>query len=134
MTLYRRQESISSPRKKNEKSKWLSENALQIAAKRQEVKSKGEKGRYTHLNAQFERIERREKKAFLNNQCKEIEENNRVGKTRVLFTRIRDTKGIFHAKRNTIKDRHGKDLTETEDIKKRWKEYRRTIQKKSFMT
>ena len=112
----------------------MSEGVLQIAEKRREIKDKGEKERYIYLNAEFQRIARRDKKAFLSDQCKEIEENNRVGKTRVLFTRIRDTKGIFHAKRNTIKDRHGKDLTETEDIKKRWKEYRRTIQKKSFMT
>ena len=89
VTLYRRQESISSPRKKNEKSKWLSENALQIAAKRQEVKSKGEKERYKHLNAEFQRIARRDKKAFLSDQCKEIKENNRMGKTRDLFKKMR---------------------------------------------
>ena len=120
VTLYRRQESISSPRKKNEKSKWLSENALQIAAKRQEVKSKGEKERYTHLNAEFQRIARRDKKDFLTDQCKEIEENNRIGKTRDLVKKIRDTKGTFQAKMGSIKDRNGMDLTEAEDIKKRW--------------
>ena len=95
---------------------------LQIAEKRQEVKGKGEKERYTHLNAEFQRIARRDKKAFLSDHCKEIEENNRMGKTRDLFKKIRDTKGIFHAKLSTIKDRNGMDLTEAEDIKKRWKE------------
>ena len=94
-----------------QKTKLLSEEALQIAVKRREAKSKGEKGRYTHLNAQFERIERREKKAFLSNQCKEIEENNRMGKTRDLFKKIRDTKGKFHAKMGTIKGRNCMDLT-----------------------
>ena len=96
-----------------QKVKWLSEGALQIAEKRREVKGKGEKERYIHLNAEFQSIARRDKKAFLSNQCKEIEENNRMGKTRDLFKKIRDTKGTFHAKRNTIKDRHGMDLTET---------------------
>ena len=105
--------------KKCKKAKWLSGEALQIAVKRREVKSKGEKEKYTHLNAQFQRIARRHKKAFLSNQCKKIEENNRMGKTRALFKKIRDTKGIFHAKMNTIKDRNGMDLTEAEDIK-RW--------------
>ena len=107
VTLYRRQESRSSPRKRNaKKAKWLSEEALQIAVKRREDKSKGEKERYTHLNAQFQRITRRDKKAYLSDQCKEIEENNRMGKTRDLFKKLRDTKGIFHAKMGTIKDRN----------------------------
>ena len=110
--------------KKNKciKAKWLSEEALQIAEKR-EAKGKGEKERYTHLNAEFQRIARRDKKAFLSDQCKEIEENNRVGKTRNLFKKIRDTKGKFHAKMGTIKDKNCMDLTEAEDIKKRWQEY-----------
>ena len=102
------------------KAKWLPEEALQIAVKRREVKSKGEKERYIHLNAEFQRIARRDKKAFLSDQCKEIEENNRLGKTRDLFKKIRDTKGTFHAKMDSIKDRNGMDLTEAEDIKKRW--------------
>ena len=102
------------------KAKWLSEEALQIAVKRREVKNKGEKERYSHLNAEFQRIARRDKKAFLSNQCKEIEENNRMGKTRNLFRKIRDTKGTFHAKMGRTKDRNGMYLTETEDIKKRW--------------
>ena len=106
-------------KKKCEKAKWLSEEALQIAEKRREVKGKGEKERYTHLNAEFQRLARRDKKAFLSNQCKEIEENNRLGKTRDLFKKIRDTKGIFHAKMGSIEDRNGMDLTEAEDIKKR---------------
>ena len=106
--------------KKGKKAKWLSGEALQIAVKRREVKSKGEKERYTHLNAVFQRIERRDKKSFLSDQCKEIEENNRTGKTRDLFKKIRDTKGTFHAKMSTIKNRNGRDLTEAEDIKKRW--------------
>ena len=97
------------------------EGTLQIAVKRREVKSKGEKDRYTHLSAEFQKIARRDKKAFLSNQCKEIEENNRIGKTRDLFKKIRDTKGTFHAKMGSIKDRNGMDLTE--DIKKRWQEY-----------
>ena len=105
---------------KKQKSKWLSEEALQIAVKRREVKSKGEKERYKHLNAEFQRIARRDKKAFLRDQGKEIEENNRMGKTRNLFKKIRDTKGIFHAKMGLIKDRNIMDLTEAEDIKKRW--------------
>ena len=105
--------------KKCKKSKWLSQETLQIAVKRGEVKGKGEKERYTHFNVEFQRIPRRDKKAFLSNQCKEIEENNRVGKTRDLFKKIRDTKGIFHAKMGSIKDRNGMDLTEVEDIKKR---------------
>ena len=114
-----------------QKAKWLSEEALQIAVKRREAKSKGEKERYKHLNAEFQRIARRDKKAFFSNQCKEIEENNRMGKTRDLFKKIRDTKGTFHAKMSSIKDRDGMDLTEAEDIKKRWQEYRRIIQKRS---
>ena len=109
--------------KKCKKSKWLSEEALQIAVKRREGKSKGEKQRYKHLNAEFQRRARRDKKAFVSNQCKEIEENNRMGKTRDLFKKIRDTKRTFHAKMSSIKDRHGIDLTETEDIKKRHQEY-----------
>ena len=108
--------------KKCKKAKWLSGEALQIAVKR-EAKSKGEKERYKHLNAEFQRIARRHKKAFLSDQCKEIDENNRMGKTRDLFKKIRDTKGTFHAKMGSIKDRNGMDLTEAEDIKKRWQEY-----------
>ena len=115
-------------KKKCKKAKWLSEEVLQIAVKRREVKSKGEKERYTHLNAEFQRISRRNKKAFLSDQCKEIEENNRMGKTRDLVKKIRDTKGTFHAKMDSIKDRNGRDLTEAEDIKKRWQElYRRSL-------
>ena len=101
----------------------MSEEALQIAVKRREEKGKREKERYTHLNAEFQRIARRDKKAFLRDQCKEIEKNNRMGKTRDLFKKIRDTKGTFHAKIGSIKDRDGMDLTEAEDIKKRWQEY-----------
>ena len=107
-------------KKKCKKAKWLSEEALQIAVKRREVKTKGEKERYTHLNAKFQRIARRNKKAILSDQCKEIEENNRMGKTRDLFKKIRDTKVTFPAKMGSIKDRNGMDLRETEDIKKRW--------------
>ena len=109
--------------KKCKKAKWLSEEALQIAVKRREVKSKGEKERYSHLNAELQRIARRDKKAFLSDQSKELEKNNRMGKTRDLFKKIRDTKGTFHAKMGSIKDRNGMDLTEAEDIKKRWQEY-----------
>ena len=117
-------ESKTIPKKKKYKTgKWLSEEALQIAVKRRETKSKGEKERYTHLNAGFQRIARTDKKAFLSDQCKEIEENNRMGKTRDLFKKIRDTKGTLHAKMGSIKDRNGRDLTEAEDIKKRWQEY-----------
>ena len=105
------------------KATWLSEEALQIAVKRREVKSKGEKERYTHLNAEFQRISRRDKKAFLSDQCKEIEENNRMGKTSDLLKKMRDTKIIFRAKVGSIKDGYGMDLTEAEDIKKRWQEY-----------
>ena len=130
VTLYRRQESRPSPRKRNaKKAKWLSEEALQIAVKRREVISKGEKERYTHLNAEFQRVARRDKKAFLSDQCKEIEENNRMGKTRDLVKKIRDTKGTFHAKMGSIKDRSGMDLTEAEDIKKRWQEYTEELYK-----
>ena len=103
---------------KYKKAKWLSEEALQIAEKRREAKGKGEKERYTHLNAEFQRITKRDKKAFFSDQCKKIEENNRMGKTRDLFKKIRDTKGAFHAKMGTIKDRNGRDLTEAEDIKR----------------
>ena len=102
-----------------QKVKWLSEEVLQIAEKRREVKDKGEKERYTYLNAEFQRIARRDKKAFLSDQCKEIEENNRIGKTKELFKKIRDTKGTFHAKMGSIKDKNGMDLIEAEDIKKR---------------
>ena len=103
-----------------QKSKWLSEEDLQIAVKRREVKSKGEKERYKHLNAEFQRIARRDKKAFVSDQCKEIEENNRMGKTRDRFKKIGDAKGTFCAKMGSIKDRNRTDLTEAEDIKKRW--------------
>jgi len=118
--------------KKNKckKAKWLSEEALQIAVKRRGGKGKREKGKYTHLSAEFQRIAKRHKKAFLSGQCKEIEENNRMGKTRDLFKKIRDTKGIFHAKMGTIKDRNGTDLTEAEDIKKKWQEYTEELYKK----
>ena len=109
--------------KKCKGAKWLSEEALQIAVKRREVKSKGEKESYTYLNADFQRIARRDKKAFLSDQCKKIKENNRMGKTRDLFKKIRDTKRTFHAKMGSIKDRNGLDLGEAEDIKKRWQEY-----------
>ena len=121
MTLCRREGSRPSPGKRNakkKKKKIASEEALQIVVKRREVKSKGEKERYTHLNAEFQRIGRRDKKAFLSDQCREVEKNNRMGKTRDLFMKIRDTKGIFHEKMGSIKDRNGMDLTEAEDIKK----------------
>ena len=109
------------PKKNNCKNaNWLSEESLQIAEERREVKGKGEKERYTHLNAELQRIARRDKKAFLSDQSKEIEENNRMGKTNDLFKKIRATKGTFHAKMGTIKDRNGMDRTEAEDIKKRW--------------
>ena len=114
-------------KKKCKKANWLPEEALQIAVKTREAKSKEEKVRYTHLNAEFQRIVRRDKKAFLSDQCKDIEENKRLGKTRDLFKKIRDTKGTFHAKMGTIKDRNGMDLTEAEDIKKRWQEYTEEI-------
>ena len=112
----------------------MSEEALQIALKRREVKSKGEKERYIHQNAEFQRITRGNKKAFLSDQCREIEENNRMGKTRDLFKKIRDTKGTFHAKIGSIKDRNGMDLTESEDIKKRWQECTEELYKKKFTT
>ena len=120
--------------KKNKckKAKWLSEVALQIAEKKRQVKGKGEKERYTHLNAEFQRIARRDKKTFLSDQCKEIEENNRMGKTRDLFKKIRDTKGTFHAKMGTMKDRNGMGLTEAEDIKKRWQEYTEELYKNNL--
>ena len=118
-------------KKKSKKAKWLSEEVLQIAEKRREAKGKGEKKRYTHLNAEFQRRARTDKKAFLRDQCKEIEGNNRMGKTRDLFKKIRDTKGIFHAKMGTIKDRNGKDLTE-QNIKKRWQEYTEELYKKDL--
>ena len=111
-------------KKKCKEAKWLPKEALQIAEKRREVKGKGDKERYTHLNAEFQRKARRDMKAFLSDQCKEIEgKKNRMGKTRNLFKKIRNTKGTFHAKMGTIKDRNGMDLTEAEDIKKRWQEY-----------
>ena len=119
-------------KKKYNKEKWLSEEALQTAEKRREAKSKEEKERYIHLNAELQRIARRDKKAFLSDQCKEIEENNRIGKTRDLFKKIRDTKGIFHAKMGTIKDRNSMDLTEAEDIKKRWQEYTEKLHNKDL--
>ena len=118
VTLYRRQGSIPME-KKCKKAKWLSVEALQIAVKRRGAKSKEEKERYKHLNAEFQRIARRDKKALLSDQCKETEENNRMGKTRDLFKKIRDTKGTLHAKMGSIKDRNGMDLTEAEDIKTR---------------
>ena len=115
-----------------QKETWLSEDALQIAKKRREVKSKGKKERDTHLNAEFQKRARRNKKSFLSDQCKEIEENNRMGKIRDLFKKIRDTKGTFHAKMGSIKDRNGMDLTEAEDIKKRWQEYTEELYKKDL--
>ena len=117
--------------KKCKKEKWLSEEALQIAVKRRQVKSKGGKERYKHLNAEFQRIARRDKKAFLSNQCKETEKNNRMGKTRDLFKKTRHTKGTFHAEMGSIKDRNDMDLTEAEDIKKRWQEYTENVQKRA---
>ena len=122
------------PPKNAKKAKWLSQEALQIAVKRREAKGKGGKKRYTHLNAEFQRIARRNKKAFFSDQCKEIEENTRKEKTRDLFKNIRDTTGIFHAKMGLIKDRNGMDLTEAEDIKKRWQEYTEELNKKIFTT
>ena len=116
--------------KKCKKAKWLSEEGLQIALKRREAKSKGEKERYKHLNAEFQRIARRDKKAFFSDQCKEI--NNRMGKTRDLFKKIKDIKGTFHAKMGLIKDRNDMDLTEAEDIKKRWQEYTEELYKKEL--
>ena len=119
------------PQEERQKAKWLSEEASQIAEKRREAKGKGEKERYTHLNAEFQRIARRDKKAFLSDQCKKIKESNRMGKTRDLFKKIRDTKGTFHAKKGTIKDKNCMDITEAEAIK-RWQEYtEKNIQKRS---
>ena len=117
--------------KKCKKVKRLSGEALQIAVKRREVKSKGEEERYKHLNAEFQRIAQRDKKAFFSDQCKEMEENNRMGKTRDLFKKIRDTKGTFHAKMGSIKDRNGMDLREAEGIKKRWQQYTENCTKRS---
>ena len=116
--------------KKCKRAKWLSVEVLQIAVNSKEVKGKGEKDRYIHLNAEFQRIAMRAKKAFLNDQCREIEGNNRRGRTRDLFKNIRDTKGTFHAKMGSIKDRNGMDLTEAEDIKKRWQEYTEELYEK----
>ena len=123
-----------SKKKKCKKAKWLSDEALQITEKRREAKGKEEMERYTHLNAEFQRIAMRDKKAFLRDQCQEIEENNRMEKTRDLIKKIRDTRGIFHAKMNTIKDRNCMDLIEAKDIKKRWKEYQKNYTKRIFMT
>ena len=127
------QEAVIKTIPKRKKCKKVGNNALQIAEKRRDAKGKGEEERYTHLNAGFQRIARRNKKAFLRDQCKEIEENNRMGKTRDLFKKMRDTKGTFHAKMGSIKDRNGMDLTEAEDIKK-WQEYTEELYKKIFMT
>ena len=125
----------TSPRRRNAKKvKWFSEEAFQIAEKRKEAKGKGTKERYTHLNADFQRIARRDKKGFLSDQCKEVEENSRMRKTRDLFKKMRDTKGTFHAKMGLIKDRNGMNLTEAEDFKKRWQEYTEELYKKIFMT
>ena len=121
-----------SKKKTCKKAKWLSEEALQITEKRREVKGKKEKERYSHLNVDFQRITRRDKKVFLSDQCKEIEEHNRRGMTRDLFKKIRDTKGTFHTKMGTIKDSNGMDLTEAEDIKKRWQEYTEELYKKDL--
>ena len=118
--------------RKCKKAKWLSGEALQIVVKRREVKGKGEKERHKHVNAEFQRIARRDKITFLSDQCKEIEENNRMGKTRHLFKKIRDTKGTFHAKIGAIKDRNGRDLTEAKGIKKRWQEYTEELYKKDL--
>ena len=121
-------------KKKCKMAKWLSEEASQIAERRREAKGKGEKESYTHLNTQFQRIAERDKKALISYQCKEIEENNRMGKTRDLFKKIRDTKGTLYAKMGSIKDRNGMDLTEAEDIKNRWQEYTEELYKKISMT
>ena len=118
--------------KKCKNAKWLSGEALQIAVKRREAKNKGEKKRYKHLNAEFQRIARRDKKVFLSNQCKETKENNRMGKTRDLVKKIRDTTGIFHAMMGLMKDRNGMNLKEAEDIKKRWQEYTEELYKKEL--
>ena len=133
MTLYGRQGPRPSPWKRNaKKQNGGLGRALQIAVKRREAKSKGEKQRYKHLNAEFQRTARRDKKAFFSDQCKEIEEKNRMGKTRDLLKKIRDTKGTFHAKMGSIKDSNGMDLTEAEDIKKRWQEYTEELSKKDL--
>ena len=144
VTLYRRQGSKLFPWKRNanktipmekkcKKAKWLSGEVLQIAVRIREVKSKGEKERYKHLNAEFQRIARKDKKAILSDQCKEIEQNNRMGRTRDLYKKIRDTKGTFHAKMGTIKDRNSMDLIEAEDIKKRWQVYTEELYKKKIL-
>ena len=131
VTLYRRQGSRPSPwKRKAKKAKWLFGEALQIAVKKRELKGKGEKERYSHLTAEFQRIARRNKKAFLSDPCKEIEENNRMGKTRDLFKKIRDAKRTFHAKMGSKKERNGMALTEANDIKKRWQEYTEELYKK----
>ena len=132
--MYRRQESRPSPRKRCKRAKWLSGEALQIAVKRREAKSKGAKERYKHLNAEFQRIARRDKKAFLRDQCKEIEEKNRMGKTRDLFKKIRDTQGTFHAKMGTIKDRNSMDLAEEKILRGGGKNTQKNYIKKIFMT
>ena len=135
VTLYRRQGARPSPRKRNaNKAKWLSGEALQIAVKRREVKSKGEKERYKHLNAEFQRIARRDKKALFSNQCKVIEENNRMGKTRDLFKKIRDTKGTFHATMGSIKVRNGMDLKKQKILRRDGKNTQKNCTKKSFTT
>ena len=135
VTFYRIQGTRPSPRKRNAKSKMAIWGGLTNSCERREVKSKGEKERYTHLNAEFQRIARRDKKAFLSDQWKEIEENNRMGKTRNLFKKIRGTMGTFHAKMGSIKDRNGMDLTEAANIRKRWQEYtQKNCTKKIFMT
>ena len=135
VTLYRREGSRPSPWKRNaKKTKWLSEEVLEIAVKRREAKSKGEKERHSHLNAEFQRIARRDKKAFLSYQCKEIEENNRMGKTRDFFKKMRDTRGTVHAKMGSVKDRNGMDLTEAEDIKRGDKKTQKNCTKKIFTT
>ena len=137
MTLYRRQESRSSPRKinaKKKKQKWLSAEVLQIAVKRREAKSKGEKKKYTHLNTEFQRIVRRDKKAFLSNQCKDIEEKNRMGETRDLFKKISDIKGKFHAKMGSIKDRNGMDLKKQNILRRGGKNTQKNCTRNTFMT
>ena len=135
MTLYRRQWIKTIPKKKKcKKAKWLSEEALQIAVKRREAKSKGEKERYTHLNAEFQRIARRDKKAFLSYRCKETEGNRRMGKTRDLFKKIRETEGIFHAKMGSVKDKNGMDLTEVKDIRRGGRNTQKNCTKKIFRT
>ena len=121
-------------KKKCKKSKWLSEEAVQVALNRREAEVKGEKERYPHLNAEFQRIARKDKKAFLSDQSKEIEENNRMGKSRDLIKKIRDTKGTFHAKMGIVEDRNTMDLTKADDIKKRWQEYTEELYKKDLMT